>query len=354
MLNTPKYSYSVSSLDTLAQSGTSLYQKSPVIVGGTGTDMLNTKALEGKTKRKYITQKIVLSLIDVAKAKSDDYMLNSYWNTYHCQSEIYSKDNRLYGNYCKNRFCTVCLANRKADIINKYLPYIQEHWNEPFFLTLTVKAVKAEQLHKRIYEMKKMFDKIIGKYRKRYQRGTDIKLYGIKSLECNYNPVNKTYNPHFHLILPNLKIGTTLKREWREYWNDPKIVTASAQMLKRVKDKEAALIEIIKYGSKIFTEPDIKQKGKQKGTPYIYVEALHNIFCVLRGQRIFDRFGFNLPIEYTVKQRKTKVINEYQTWEYQANICNWLSPETEELLSKYVLPKELEGLLENNRVTGFT
>jgi hypothetical protein len=65
--------------------------------------------------------------------------------------------------------------------------------------------------------MKSMINrfKIISrKYRKRAQRNKGIKLIGIKSLECNYNPILKKYNPHLHLIVATKEMADILKKEW--------------------------------------------------------------------------------------------------------------------------------------------
>ena len=59
--------------------------------------------------------------------------------------------------------------------------------------------------------MNKAFSIIKERCKKRHQRGTGIQLIGIKSLECNFNPQKKTYNPHFHIIVPNKEIATLLK-----------------------------------------------------------------------------------------------------------------------------------------------
>ena len=58
------------------------------------------------------------------------------------------------------------------------------------------------------------FDRIHNQCKKRHQRGKGIKLIGIKLLECNFNPAKQTYNPHFHLIVPNEEIAELLKSEW--------------------------------------------------------------------------------------------------------------------------------------------
>jgi hypothetical protein len=51
----------------------------------------------------------------------------------------------------------------------------------------------------------------------------------------------------------------------------------------------------VKYGSKIFSEPDVNKKAKGGRNPKLYVSALHYIFLSMKGLRIFERFGFDLP-----------------------------------------------------------
>jgi plasmid rolling circle replication initiator protein Rep len=69
------------------------------------------------------------------------------------------------------------------------------------YQTLALKSCKASQLHQYIKSMQNTLKKIVEKYRKRYQRGTGLKLEGVRSLECNFNANKKWYNPHFHLIV---------------------------------------------------------------------------------------------------------------------------------------------------------
>jgi Flp pilus assembly CpaE family ATPase len=52
--------------DTLAQNETDYSAKPAIIVTGKGSDLNNDRALKGRSKRKVITQKMVLGLIDVA------------------------------------------------------------------------------------------------------------------------------------------------------------------------------------------------------------------------------------------------------------------------------------------------
>ena len=114
---------------------------------GKGTDVSNPKDLHGKAKRKMMTQFLVRCLVDVAKEKGDFEQAKKYWNAWHCQSKLIKANGRTYGNYCKNRFCLVCLANRKAKMINKYYPTLSE-WEDPHFVTLTIKSIPAYKLNK--------------------------------------------------------------------------------------------------------------------------------------------------------------------------------------------------------------
>ena len=134
---------------TLAESGThkKYIDNDFVIVSGKGTSQYDNPSLLNRAKRKTITRKMILSLIDVTKAKGEPEREQMYWNAYHCQTKIISSNNQLYGNYCKNRFCTICCAIRKADIINRYFPTLKT-WEEPHFVTLTVKAIKEKNLNK--------------------------------------------------------------------------------------------------------------------------------------------------------------------------------------------------------------
>jgi len=152
------------------------------------------------------------------KEKNQLDRIQPYWNTYHCQTELITANGRVYGNYCKNKWCNLCCAIRKAKIINTYLPIIKE-WEDPYFVTLTVRSVKAHKLKKWIKKgLLKYLDVILEKYRVREKRGTGKRLVGIRSLECNYNPIKKWYNPHLHLIVVNREMAEFFVDEWLERW----------------------------------------------------------------------------------------------------------------------------------------
>ncbi|MCC6412007.1 MAG: protein rep, partial [Saprospiraceae bacterium] len=285
---------------TLAQSGTAGFDTQLPLAGkivyGAGVDLNDKVAWKAKAKRKNVTRVVILSLIEAAKKKGATDRVKAYRNTLYCMDKICSSNGRVYGRYCKNRFCTLCCSIRKADIINRYYPEIVK-WEDLHFVTLTEKAVPAAKLDLWFYGVQRAFRLILNKYKKRNQRGMGIKLMGVKSLECNFNPVKRTYNPHLHLIVPNAEIAKTLVTEWQKLWNRGQKTLASplAQHIRRVENVERDLVELIKYGSKIFTEPDMNKSTKNKIPRMVYAAALDNIFAAMKPYRLFERFGFNLP-----------------------------------------------------------
>ena len=284
----------------------------------------------------------MLNLMDVAKEKGDDKKQKSYWNTYHCQSRVTSTNGRLYGRYCKNRFCTLCCSIRKAEIINKYYPIIDK-WDEPYFITLTVKACSATMLKKMIDKVLQGFQRIKDRHKKNYIRGRGIKLIGIKSLECNFNPCKKTYNPHLHLIVANKEIAEILMKDWLKLWT-PKFALRQAQDMRKIFNAETGLIEIIKYGSKIFTEPDMKKKG-ENGSCQIYVSALDNILTAMKGKRIFERFGFNAEKKEATMNIGVQSLINYEEWEFNPKISDWQNVITDEPLTGFKPNPQLTGIL---------
>ena len=109
-----------------------------------------------------------------------------------------------------------------------------------------------------------------------------------------------------------------------------------------------SLIEIIKYGSKIFTEPDVNNKSYSKVNRDIYVAALYNIFDAMKKLRIFERFGFDLPKGIIRERIGARVVSKYAEWVFVAKYADWLNTQNELVLSGYTPETELVNLLEYN------
>ena len=171
---------------------------------------------------------------------------------------------------------------------------------------------------------------------------------GIQSLECNFNPGKRTYNPHFHLIVQSEAVAEAIIKEWLLLWT-PKHAIKKCQDKQSVRNMEECLIEVIKYSTKIFTDPDVMKKGKvpQK----VYAAALDNIFQALEPHRIFDRFGFNLPKVEKQCNIQTVPDTQCEDFIYAVEVYDWISEKTGERLTGYAPTAELHWLLSDNMDT---
>lgn len=173
------------------------------------------------------------------------------------------------------------------------------------------------------------FQSTIGTCKKRSLREKGEELIGIKSLESNFNPNKWTYSRHFYILVANREMAETLVKEWTKR-SKPGWTNIKAQKFEKVVDNLLALIEVVKYGSKIFTVPDINNKAKVKGKEVLYAKALNNIFVAMKGLRIFDRFGFNLPKNQNSRPG-ARVITDFQEWRYDIEKFDWFNSNGEKL-----------------------
>lgn len=104
----------------------------------------------------------------------------------------------------------------------------------------------------------------------------------------------------------------------------------------------------MKYGLKIFTAQDITKKIKHKTSRYVYVSALDNIFTAMKGHRLFEAFGFDLPKNSEKREVNFTKLTNYEEWLYDSDCCDWVNHDTGQLLTNYKLPPELAVLLESN------
>lgn len=74
------------------------------------------------------------------------------------------------------------------------------------------------------------------------------------------------------------------------------------------------------------------------------MNALDNILTAMKNLRIFERFGFDLPIDSNNKPIKITPLFEYNEWPYLSSQYDWINLETDETPSGYKLPSELKVL----------
>ena len=335
---------------TLAQKRTPKFDKTSqsIIINGVGTDLVNNPSLLKRANKKVITNALVLALVDVAKECDEVDWIKRYWNTYHCQTKLIGYKEKFYTDICRNRWCSTCCGIRKAELLHKYYEELIK-WEEPHLLTLTLKSVRANQLDSRIDEMVKSFTRIKDRCNKRFRRSNAMKIMGLKSLECNFNAFNQWYNPHFHIITPNRQTALYLKQEWKKEWNKNSYLASDrAQDVRIIENVESGLIEVIKYGAKMLSEPDPKKKRKRKRGDLnglnIYAKGLHTIYKAFDNHQLFKSFGFSLP-KQTYKTNTTQVVSNFDVWKYRIDEMDWVNTSTGNYLTDYELDKNLDYLL---------
>jgi len=330
-------------LDTLGRNETSLFEVTNQQINGEGSDMRDEGVRLNKGKRKFITQRLSLAIADVAIELGDPEKAQQCYNAYHCQSKILWQQGRTFGNYCKNKICLVCSSIRKAELINKYSPILMQ-WENAYFVTLTVKACKAPELRWKVDGMLKTFTRLKRRYDKRYQRKDKwMRFQGIRSLECNFNPVRRTYNPHFHLIVPNRKIAERLIEDWMKEWG-PIETNPQGQHKRSIKDMERDMVETIKYGSKIFTESKTLNSAlKTEKSTKIFARAFYVILKAFEGRKLFTHFGFK--VEKQPHQKVVTLINKGSVLTYIHKARDWVNLQTGSIFSGFEADKELEELV---------
>ncbi len=103
------------------------------------------------------------------------------------------------------------------------------------------------------------------------------------------------------------------------------LLNHKAQKSVKAHSTEKVSIEIIKYSTKIFTEPDPNSKNKKKASRKMYMAAMYNIISAMKGHRLFDRFGFNLPKTTSKKESKMTKLIDYDNWIYNSSQADWFS-----------------------------
>lgn len=275
------------------------------------------KTLYKKAIAKYVTNEILMPLIDL---KSSRY--KSYWNTYHCVETLFQNENgKITSTYCKQRWCVVCNRIRTAKLINGYSPVLK-NMKDLKFVTLTVPNVSGIELREKIDEMQKTWRSILHKAR----RTDKIQLNGIRKLETTHNFRTNEFHPHYHIIVQGEKEANYIRDAWLKM---NKTSVYKAQDVRNA-DKNS-VIELFKYFTKLYTK---KENGKvQTYTP----EAMDTIFAALRNKRVVQSFGNVKQVSDDFEDIEADVIVDETRevlWSWEQQYATWIDYSTGEMLTE--------------------
>lgn len=242
------------------------------------------------------------------------------------------KNKKLHkGNFCKNRFCTICAwrkAVKDSFKLTIMMEYIRQKSNKEFiFLTLTTPNVTGDKLEQEI----KKYNKAFGNLLKRKELEGVVKGY-VRKLEVTYdkqefitkelyqkkkdyyknrnlrvgdlNPTYDTYNPHFHVLIAVNKSYFTDKdyyinqKKWLALWQD---VTGDSS--------------ITQVNVKKTTQGDLKEvyevaKYSAKDTDYLVSKGVFETFYkALSGKQLIVYGGL---FAEALRLFKSGQLNEYK------------------------------------------
>lgn len=306
----------------------------------------HTDKLTKRARAKYLSYNVARKLSMVEGSPLN----KSYINTLFCCREIIETDTgEMVAKYCKNRWCLVCNRIRTAQLINQYLPTL-EQWKDKYFVTLTVPNVSGDQLTPTLERMQTEFRKTVDLYRQRSKRAATIdphgsgeliydKLAGIRKLEITYNKSRNDFHPHYHLIVKSKDQAQFIVLNWLDRFPT---ADEKAQDLKPADDNSTK--ELFKYFTKVVHRPKYHQQGGQSWELYPAAK-LDTIFQAMHGKRVFQTFGFTLPKDpEIIEEKNTDDLKPVTVWRYVATVTDWIDHDTGEFLTDYKPPDKLREL----------
>lgn len=303
-----------SNLDTLAQ--LSRFPKT----GG----LRQPDALLKRAKTKYFTNALSLKLADL---KTD--LMQSYYNSYHCNETLKQNGKKITGRYCNNRWCLTCNRIRTAKLINGYYGTL-EKMEDKQFVTLTVPNVPAELLEETINDMATTINGI----RKRFHRKTvGVKLVALRKLEVTYNKKRNDYHPHYHFIVNGYEEAQALKNFWVERYEGTSV---NAQDVRPADNK--SVMELFKYFTKIVTKGSLQ------------IKQLDIIFSAMRGKRVFQSMGIKKDVSEDIEEVQSQEYAVLESsiidWEWEG--IDWVDKSTGEVLTGHTPSQVVLDILENS------
>ncbi|MBR6756772.1 MAG: protein rep [Peptococcaceae bacterium] len=175
-------------------------------------------------------------------------------NLKNCAKEIMLHDEtgQITGaKFCKHRLCPVCNYRRSTMLWHKVKEVIKDLDTDFLLITLTVRNCEGCRLKETIDHILQSFHRITSrrKWRKCFHGF-------IRGLEITYNYEKNTFHPHIHILVSTSP--EYFKEEYldiqtlREWWVQSAKLDYYVQVdIRKVKDKDNAIAEVVKYAVKI-------------------------------------------------------------------------------------------------------
>lgn len=296
------------------------------------------KILVNRTRSKSIDYVIKGRLINDPRLQNSP-LRSSYLKSTICNSTLTQEDGKITAHYCKSRWCSLCNRIRTGILINKYEGLIKS-WEDKYFLSLTLRNPRAEDLASTLDEMIKFF----GNCAMSLKQTLKMELQAFRKIEITYNVKEDTYHPHFHVIVKGKDQAEALRDYWLKKVNRKgDRAVEYAQNITKCDDDTVK--ELFKYFTKLLTD--------QK----VYPHALDVVFQAMYGRRTFQSY---LPrdVQQLLKEKHDEEdinfdkstsafrrLDEKIYWDYVPQARNYMDEKTGEFLTTYKPTETFERLL---------
>jgi hypothetical protein len=283
---------------------------------------LDGKKLKSKAKKKYVSSALAKGLVKV----NNSPLNYKYAQTFGCCDIMtVGESGELKSQfYCGNRWCATCQSIKMATLIDKYHPMLI---NTPdlYFVTLTLRTVEAEKLQDRYDYMTKTWREITDLARKQKR----VDFMGIRKTETTAAK-NNLYHTHFHVLISGRYNAFWLLGQWMA--RNVGLAEFQSQCVKKVREVERALIEVLKYATKM----SIKDGDKE-----IAVEAwrLDIIYRAMYRKRLIQAFGGIKQYQEDEMELSSEVVKKARGL-YAWCGSDWYHTEFHQQLTNYIPDQE--------------
>jgi hypothetical protein len=297
------------------------------------TSESDTERLTRLQARKAVTKEQIYPLLAL-----NSTLVEAYERTSRCAEDILlqehtvTKENRMISWYCGKRWCSVCSAQKTANLTKGYWHAIEAMQN-PMFVTLTVVAVSEHELKHRIKSMSASITKIKDRMRKR-----GMPLNGIRKVESNVNVEAQTYNPHYHFVVDGEVEANMLREEWLKshvdvsaYHPSYEFIAQSGELFHTTINPEAqqvkvadegSLVELFKYVSKSIVGKRFHAKEQDViNRAFLNVRAFQPFGNVRKASETSD---IDINDEDAILDEDSTLRGEYRT----IARCSWIQGDT--------------------------
>ena len=284
---------------------------------------LQRENLKKRARAKYYSQQILNPLLSLNSS------LHTYYERAHsCCESLHELNGEIKGKYCDSRVCNVCNRIRTAKLMNGYICQL-EKLGDLYFVTLTVRNCKENELRATIEKMTKTFRKIQDCMRK-YKPTS-----GLRKIETTVNHDTNEYHPHFHVLIEGEKCAEYLLKKWLQL--NPESTSIKGQDIRKA--DRGSYNELFKYTTKILKNGEYEDEN----VLHLYPHSVDVITRSMYKKRAFQTFGSLKKVSEDIEKDDLKTQN-YESnntdfWEWCGN--DWVN-DSGELLTNYTPTKNIK------------